>query len=328
MNPTYKNPNANYFNTMPADGNVSATSPAKQQFINNVAGSPGSYKNIPIKAGTDAYVAEQMKAIDSGNTASNPTSTSSNPTTNVPNNNQNSTNTSTENPADLAFSTYLKSLEQPAEVTEATKYVNNLITQGKLDQEKALGMGETLGFATGEAARVGRQNAITLDAAARGLDALIASNASKKEIAKARYDYEQARLKAETDKNKPFELSEGQSRYEYDPKTNSYVKVASVAKTYAPDSGEKLTVGEKKANAYTDLNRFMVPGAKVNGVPVLDPEGFLTAKAFNALVTAAKEEGISRKEFIQEYASYIGNVNSNFQGYGLTPAEIKMLGGY
>lgn len=89
----------------------------------------------------------------------------------------------------------------------------------------------------------------------------------------------------------------------------------------------KPTTQEVKDNAYTVLNQFMTPGKRVGNVPVLDPEGYLTAEAFKQLVSAAKEEGISRKEFIAEYASYIGNVNSNFAGYGLTPAEIKLLGG-
>lgn len=278
----------------------------KGTYVNNVASS-GTQFTTPFGAGTQ-FTTPSGAGYNTATGVTTPPPVDQNPPT-------------PEDP----FSTYLKSLEQPTEVTEATKYVNSLITQGKQDQEKALSMGETTGFATGEAARVGRQNAITLDAAARGLDALIASNASKKEIAKARFDYEKAKIDAAKTDNKGFELSPGQKRYEYDPKTGGYKEVASVAS--APKSEDKVTAAEAKANAYSALNQFMQPGKKVSGVPVLDPEGYLTAEGFKKLMTAAKEDGISRKEFIAEYASYIGNVNSNFAGYGLTPAEIKTLGG-
>lgn len=234
MNPNY-NPNANYFS------NLSATSPEKAKYVNNIAGSPGSYRDVPIKPGTDSYVAEQVRSIDGNNPTGNPTNNVDTP---------NSTNTSTANPAEDAFSSYLKSLQQPDEVTEATKYVNSLITQGKLDNEKALSMGDTLGFATGEAARVGRQNSIALDAASRGLDALITSNASKKEIAKARYDYEKAKLDAEKGANPAFELSPGQSRYAYNKATGKYEKIASI-----PSAPKETSAADKKAVLDTDINQ-------------------------------------------------------------------------
>jgi hypothetical protein len=44
----------------------------------------------------------------------------------------------------------------------------------------------------------------------------------------------------------PFELSEGQSRYEYDPATGQYREIASKAKTYAPS-----TTGADGARAFT-----------------------------------------------------------------------------
>lgn len=40
-----------------------------------------------------------------------------------------------------------------------------------------------------------------------------------------------------TETPEPFELSEGQSRYEFDPETGQYVEIASKGKTYAPGSG-------------------------------------------------------------------------------------------
>lgn len=228
-----------------------ATSPAKETYVNNVVKStsptpvvttPKPTAPVPQASTPTTYTTPSGAVVNADGSLKTP------PAGVDPN-----SPVQTPSPADDAFSSYLKSLQQPDEVTAATKYVNNLITQGKQDQEKALETGETLGFATGEAARVGRQNSIALEAAGRGLDALVASNASKKEIAKARYDYEKAKLDAaKADKKTGFELSPGQKRYEYDPKTGAYKEVASVAP--APKAADKVTEGEKKAVMVGEVN--------------------------------------------------------------------------
>lgn len=206
-----------------------ATSPAKDAYVANVAkstaptvagaGSPGSYQGTVINAGTDAQVSAQMAAIDAARGGSTTGGTTPPPT---------DTPAPVKSAADTSFETYLQSLQQPEEVTAQTEYLNKLNLQSKLDQEKALASGETLGFATGEAQRVARNNALYLEAAGNTLDALVAKNASKSTIAKARFDYEQAKLKTQEDKNKGFELGPGQVRYDYDPKTGKPIKVASV----------------------------------------------------------------------------------------------------
>lgn len=53
---------------------------------------------------------------------------------------------------------------------------------------------------------------------------------------KSVYEAEQAAQKVKAEQNKPFELSEGQARYEFDSATGQYKKVASVGKTYAPST--------------------------------------------------------------------------------------------
>lgn len=53
------------------------------------------------------------------------------------------------------------------------------------------------------------------------------------EYLNTKYEEDQAVAEA----NKPFDLSEGQARYAYDPETGEYKLVASRAKTYAPTSG-------------------------------------------------------------------------------------------
>lgn len=114
--------------------------------------------------------------------------------------------------ADTAFASYLETLKPSPELTSAEQYLNTLTTQGKLDYEKALGTGETLGFATGEAGRVSRQNAILQQGASSNVQALIALNANRSKIGEARYNYEKAKL--DRAQSGQFELSAGQSRYD------------------------------------------------------------------------------------------------------------------
>jgi hypothetical protein len=222
-------------------GNQAATSPAKSQYVASKVATPTKTTTPPVTTPQTQYTTPSGAGYNTatGVTTPPPVDPNAPPAPSA---------------ADTAFASYLTALQQPQEVTDATKYVNNLITQGKQDQEKALGTGETLGFATGEAARVGRQNALTLEAAGRGLDALIASNASKKEIAKARYDYEKAKVDAKTASDKantaPFELSPGQERYTFNPKTGKYEKTAS-----APPTPTKVTAADQKAVLSSDVNQ-------------------------------------------------------------------------
>lgn len=50
----------------------------------------------------------------------------------------------------------------------------------------------------------------------------------------------------------PFELSEGQSRYEYDPATGEYKLIASKGKTYKPDSNEADKATEERVSQVLD----------------------------------------------------------------------------
>lgn len=145
-----------------------------------------------------------------------------------------------------AFSKYIDSLQVSPEERQARDYLNSLVTQGKLDNEKALQSGETLGFATGEAARVNRNNAIMTDAASNSLNALTANREGDSAIAKAKADY----LKGLSDKNAPFELSPGQVRYALNPATGKYEEVAAAdAKTTLPASAQEYEYA--KSQGYT-----------------------------------------------------------------------------
>ena len=271
------------FGTTPTVPNANgATSPAKSTYVSNLAntmtkptitpaGSPGSYQGTVINAGTDAQVSAQMAAIDAarGSTTGGGSSTTTPPPAPV------------KSAADTSFETYLQSLQQPEEVTAQTEYLNKLNLQSKLDQEKALASGETLGFATGEAQRVARNNALYLEAAGNTLDALVAKNASKSTIAKARFDYEQAKITAEKDNQKPFELSPGQERYTYNKTTGKYEKTASVAPT--PKAADKQTEAEKKAPMVSDVNNAVTQLrtiVKTKGFKGVSPDDYISFKDY------------------------------------------------
>lgn len=153
---------------------------------------------------------------------------------------------STPDPKDSyrsAFNQYIESLKPSNEETQARKYLSDLTLQSKRDQEEALNRGETLGFAAGEAQRVNRNNAFALEGAASAVDALTGSRTAMTEAQKARLAFEKDMMSSESEQNKPFELGEGQSRYEYDPVTKGYKQVASKGKTYAPGTGLGSTPG-------------------------------------------------------------------------------------
>lgn len=106
---------------------------------------------------------------------------------------------------DVAMNTYLKSLTN----------ANDLSLQATKDQEEALSRGETSGFATGEAARVNRNNSFAIDAANNTANAnLGAVNALEK------------RLPATP---QPFNLSPGETRF--DAKGNQIASVDATPKS-------------------------------------------------------------------------------------------------
>lgn len=137
--------------------------------------------------------------------------------------------TPTPTPADpyrAAFDTYLQSLMPSSDETAATNYLNTLVQGSKQATETALNSGETLGYAQGQAERVNRNNSLAIDAATGAVNAYKDIRGAKSDTAKARADFEANLLSSTSKTNQPFELSAGQQRYEYDPTTGSYKKVA------------------------------------------------------------------------------------------------------
>lgn len=157
-----------------------------------------------------------------------------------------------------AITAYISSLTPTAEEKSAQDNLNRISTQNRLDYEKALNQGETLGYATGLAGQQARTAGIQEAGASGTLSALTGQRSAMTQAQKARLDYEQSlvpkpqeaytlgegqqRFDAQdkliasgtSKSNQPFELGEGQSRYEYNPKTGKYEQIAAKGKTYAP----------------------------------------------------------------------------------------------
>lgn len=189
----------------------------------------------------------------------------------------NQTYGATQSPEGMAFESYLKTLAPSAEETQAKQYLDRLTTDSRLAREKALNSGETMGFAGGEAARVQRNNDITLEGAARVYDTARNTGDSSRAVSKARYDY--AKDKASTaavlerENTKPFELSEGQRRYTYDKATKQYKLTASAPKTYAPKA---LNTSNSSAmiNDVNESLAYMVNHKEENQHLGIDEKGY------------------------------------------------------
>jgi hypothetical protein len=246
-----------------------------------------------------------------------------------------------------AFQQYLSSLGPSTDETAATKYLNDLTLQAQKDQETALGRGETLGFATGEAARVGKNNSFAIDAASNALNALTSKRTALTDAEKAKVDY----LKSLLPSDAGFSLSPGENRYDAKGNIiasgpakppNTTIRSIGGNDVLIDDQGNIIkTIGrstsnttqtqaDKQAEALGQVNSLLQPGTTDSaGVPYVDSSGYITAQGFKTLVAAAQSSGIDRKTFLQEYAAYLfPGPASDYAGYGLTGAESKALRGY
>ncbi len=99
------------------------------------------------------------------------------------------------------------------------------------------------------------------------------------------------------------------------------------SKSGGGDTGGTLT--ERTQHALSVAQEEIVPGAKLpDGTPVIDANGFITPKALKAYLLAAQKHGVSREDFLKQFASMIyseGGVVS--KEYGLSPSEIKAVTG-
>lgn len=182
----------------------------------------------------------------------------------------------TPSAADIAFADYLSSLKTDSTSAAKTAY-NNFIANR---DNSLLNLGDKvipLNFITGQQRSVADRASIEANRLKGDIDIAEAGQTNTRAANKARYDYEQGKIDAVSKANPAFELSPGQERYTYDPKTGGYVKTASsdpayksvaagatlydpttgkpiytAPKTYAPKTTsttkEVIAIGEQKLN--------------------------------------------------------------------------------
>lgn len=91
------------------------------------------------------------------------------------------------------------------------------------------------------------------------------------------------------------------------------------------------TEGDRKLQAISAVTSKIVPGATLpTGETILNPDGgYINPKAWNNMIAHAPEIGLTRAEFIQNFAHYLyldPKENKPISSYGLTPKELKDLG--
>lgn len=183
----------------PVSSNVGATSttpvvssPAKSAYVSSLAG--GSTQTGSTATGTSASTGN----TDTGSTQAGITGNATTPSGAVVNA---TTGASISTPAPDknasytdAYTKYIQSLTPTNAENTATTNLNNLNLQAQKDQDKALDSGETLGFASGEAARVAHNNSYAIDSAANTLNSLTGQRTATSNAAKARADFEKGLL--------------------------------------------------------------------------------------------------------------------------------------
>lgn len=110
-----------------------------------------------------------------------------------------------------AITAYISSLTPTAEEKSAQDYLNRISTQNRLDYEKALNQGETLGYATGLAGQQARTAGIQEAGASGTLSALTGQRSAMTQAQKARLDYEQSLVPKPQE---AYTLGAGEIRYD------------------------------------------------------------------------------------------------------------------
>lgn len=187
----------------------------------------------------------------------------------APDNNKNTTASTQPAPQEDPYIKYLNSLFNPEQTTKALDTLNSANTRladiqnrnekqaldARVNYENTLDTPGGLKIGAEQAASVGNRRASAesaygaIEEGAAARSAMVAKDTYDQYINAGKTVYEatqaanKAKLEADrytqerTDKlNAPFDLSEGQSRYEINPTTRKYEQVASNGKTYAPGS--------------------------------------------------------------------------------------------
>lgn len=93
------------------------------------------------------------------------------------------------------------------------------------------------------------------------------------------------------------------------------------------DGEQKTTEAERVTEAVSNYASVFIPGAEYNGINVIGDDGFMDPQVWKAAIADAPNEGLSRKQFIEQFGYLINRKNDKtITEYGLTPAELKLIG--
>lgn len=169
-------------------------SPAKQQFVGNVASTAGlpTASMTPPPGTANGYLSPATQNPQPQAPAA-PVAPPAN------------------NAYKSAFDEYIASLKPSDEENQATKYLNDLVLgKQKQDFEIQHRPGQTASFAGAEQERADAESSMNINSATNALNAFTAQRGAGADIAKARADYEKSIMPD----NSPFALSPGQTRYD------------------------------------------------------------------------------------------------------------------
>jgi len=206
-----------------------------------------------------------------------------------------------------AFDTYLSSLTPGEDITRAKKSLNDFDIQSLKDQEEALGRGETIGFASGEAERVNKNNTFERMGRASTLDALTGAYSARTEGAKARLDFEKSIMPKEksiTDKYGSGTIGEYNFAKEqgYTGSFTDYQNEDANRKAKASASGSEYTNYDAKEKAGRKAAQQKL-GTYLSGLVGEDqrvsPDDYKKAKV------AWVEDGYSGKDFDDIFNGFV-----------------------
>lgn len=201
--------------------NVSATAPAtpKDAYINSQTGTTAT--TAPSTAPVTTTTGVNPNAAYQGNTISAPIDTSS-----------------PQYQYQQAFNAYLQSLQPTDAETAATNALNAQTLQSQKDNEDALDKpGQTLGFATGEAARVAKNNAFQTDALTNTVNALTGARTARTTATQAQLDFEKGLYDDATAAAKPDYTTVGAGGTVFDNKSGQAVYTAPTTATQNGTTG-------------------------------------------------------------------------------------------
>lgn len=87
---------------------------------------------------------------------------------------------------------------------------------------------------------------------------------------------------------------------------------------------DRANGNDDEANIFKDINEALSL-TNEDGNPVVGEDGFVNPKFFQELLSAAKEDGISRADFIAEYGHLINSADDRIDDYKLTQEEKDKL---